>query len=104
MTVIVPFSSETDLRKIIACIRQLGEGRSNANGTFTLTANAASTTVTAALCGSGSLILYMPTTANAAAEVGAGTMYIGTVSNGSFVVTHANNANADRTFKYIALG
>jgi hypothetical protein len=26
------------------------------------------------------------------------------VSNGSFVVTHANNAQADRTFMYVALG
>ena len=37
-------------------------------------------------------------------EIGNGTMYIGTVNNGSFVVTHANNAQADRTFLYAALG
>ena len=43
-------------------------------------------------------------TANAAAEIGNGTMYIGAVNNGAFVVTHANNAQADRTFLYVALG
>jgi hypothetical protein len=31
-------------------------------------------------------------------------MYIGAVSNGSFVVTHANNSQVDRTFMYVALG
>jgi hypothetical protein len=38
------------------------------------------------------------------AEIGNGTMYIGAINNGSFVVTHANNAQADRTFLYVALG
>ena len=80
------------------------EGRSNAAGTFTLAANAASTTVLAPNCGAASTVLPFPKTANAAAEIGNGTMYIGTVSNGSFVVTHANNAQADRTFMYVALG
>jgi hypothetical protein len=31
-------------------------------------------------------------------------MYIGTVANGSFTVTHANNGQTDRTFMYAALG
>lgn len=104
MPALVPFPNETDLRKIVASIRQLAEGRSNAVGAFTLEANEATTTVTSATCGDGSTVLPFPTTANAAAEIGAGTMYIGTVSNGSFVVTHANNAQVDRTFRYVAVG
>ena len=95
---------ERDLARIVFAIRQLTEGRSNAAGTFTLAANAASTTVLAPNCGAASTVLPFPKTANAAAEIGNGTMYIGTVSNGSFVVTHANNAQADRTFMYVALG
>jgi hypothetical protein len=95
---------ERDLARIVFAIRQLTEGRSNAAGTFTLAANAASTTVPAPNCGVGSTVLPFPKTANAAAEIGNGTMFIGTVSNGSFVVTHANNAQADRTFMYAALG
>jgi hypothetical protein len=100
----VPIPSEKDLYKIVRAVRELFEGRSNAVGTFTLTANAASTTVTAQNCGAGCTVLSFPKTANAAAEIGNGTMYIGTVNNGSFVVIHANNAQTDRTFRYAALG
>jgi hypothetical protein len=99
-----PAAGERDLYRIVTAIRQRFEGRSNAVGTFTLAANAASTTVTALNCGAGSSVLAFPTTANAAAEWKNGTMYIGTVSNKSFVVTHANNAQTDRTFMYAALG
>jgi hypothetical protein len=100
----VPASGERDLFRIVRGIRDLFEGRSNAVGSFTLTANAATTIVTAPNCGAGCTISVQPTTANAAAEIGNGTMYIGAVNNGSFVVTHANNAQADRTFLYVALG
>lgn len=104
MTVGVVPLNEKDLRLFALAIQQLASGRSNAVGTFTCTQNQATTTVTDANCASGSTILYTPTTANASAEVGAGTIYIGTVSNGSFVVTHANSATASRTFKYAVHG
>jgi hypothetical protein len=45
-----------------------------------------------------------PKTANAAAEWKNGTMFIGTISSGSFVVAHANNAQTDRIFLYAAFG
>jgi len=41
---------------------------------------------------------------NAATEVGNGTIRVSTVANGSFTVTHANNAQTDRMFLYAALG
>ena len=104
MTVFTVSRNEKDLSLFALAISQLASGRSNAVGTFTCTQNEATTTVTDANCSSGSTILYMPTTANASAEVGAGTIYIGTVSNGSFVVTHANSATASRTFKYAVVG
>lgn len=104
MTATVLAPGETDIRKVVNAVKELVEGRSNAVGSFTLTANAATTTVTAMNCGAGSVPIPVPTTANASAEIGNGTMYIGTVSNGSFVVTHANNAQADRIFMYVALG
>ena len=94
---------EKDVYKIVRAVRDLFEGRSNAVGSFTLKPSASSTTVTAPNCGAGSTVLAFAKSANAA-EIGNGTMYIGTVSNGSFVVTHANNAQADRTFLYVALG
>jgi hypothetical protein len=95
---------ERDPTRIAFAVRQLAEGRSNAVGSFTLTPTAASTTVPAANCGVGSSVIAFPRTASAAAELGNGTMHIATVSNGAFTVAHANNAQADRTFMYVALG
>jgi hypothetical protein len=100
----VPPIGETALPRIVQAVRELFEGRSNAVGTFTLTANAASTVVTSTNCGSACSVLCFPKTANAATEIGNGTMYIGTVAAGSFTVTHANNAQTDRTFFYAAIG
>jgi len=100
----VPAPTETNLYKLVRAIRELFEGRSNAVGSFTLAANVGSTTVTAANCGAGSTVLYTPTSANAATEVGNGTIRVSTVANGSFTVTHANNAQTDRMFLYAALG
>jgi hypothetical protein len=106
MTVFLPGISETDLKKIILAIQQLGAGRSNAVGTVTLTVSAATTTVTplTGTCAVGSVPILVPTTANAAAEVGNGTMYISAVANNSFTITHANSATTGRTFLYAILG
>lgn len=95
---------ETMLSRIVQVVRQLIEGKSNATGTFTLTANAGSTQVTAPTCGLSSVILYSPLTAHASAEIGNGTIYISGVALGSFTLTHANNAQVDRTFGYEVRG
>jgi hypothetical protein len=105
MSGFAPAAGERDLYKIVTAIRQLFEGRSNAVGTCTLTANAASTTVTAKTCGaSASQVFLFPTTAHAAAEIAAGGCYISAVANTSFTITHANNAQSDRTFSFVCLG
>jgi hypothetical protein len=100
----VPIPTEQDPYKIVRAVRELFEGRSNAVGKLTLTANATSTTVTAANCGIGSTVLLTPTSAHAAAEFGNGTIYVSAVANGSFTLTHANNSQTDRTFLYAAFG
>jgi hypothetical protein len=91
---------------IETAIKQLAEGRTNAAGTATLTVNAASTTVKQATCGRGNKVFLFATTANAAAEVGNGTIRIpaATVTEGQFVIQHANNAQNDRTFFYVVFG
>lgn len=94
--------SENDPVKQNIAIRQLIEGRSNALVEATLTASVASTSVTAINCGTGSAPIPVPMTANAAAALA--TMYITSVSNGSFVVMHANNAQTDRTFRFVVIG
>lgn len=96
--------SETDPRKIAAAVRQLAEGRSNATGEVTLTESEDSTTVTAVTCAAGSAPLLTPMTAHAASEFGNGTIYVSAVVNGSFTISHANNSQTDRTFRWVVLG
>jgi hypothetical protein len=107
VTVYVPGITETDPKKVILAVQQIAAGRSNATGTVTLTPNAATTTVTPSQTGaiaSGSTPILTATTANAATEVGNGTMYVSTVANGSFTITHANAATTGRTFLWAILG
>ena len=99
-----PQPLEKNLVRIVQAVRELFQGRSNAVGVVTLEDGAASTTVTAINCGAESKVFLTPTTANAAAEVGAGTMYVSSVASQAFVITHANNAQTDRTFYYVVLG
>ena len=95
---------ETNVNKIVRAIRDLFEGRSNAMGSFTCTENAATTTVSHPNVGTESRIIITPTTANGAAELGAGTIYISATEQGSFTVTHANGVTEDRTFAYRIVG
>lgn len=90
------------LRKIASSVNGILDGKINAIGSVTLTASATSTVVSERRCGTGSVILLMPTTANAAGALS--TTYIGTTTKESFTITHASAATIDRTFKYVILG
>ena len=92
---------EKDLRKIVDVVRQLTEGKNNATGTFTLTANATTTTVQAPSCSPTSVIVLSAQTQDAANDMATTSIVAGTAQ---FVVTHANNARVDRTFGYVVLG
>ena len=92
------------IREMVTAINQLVRGRNNAVGTVTLTASAATTTVTSENINANAVPVLVPQTANAAAEIGAGTIYVSDVSAGSFTLTHANNAQTDRTFYFLTLG
>lgn len=69
----------------------------------TLAANAAATTVSDGRIRHDSPILFVPTTASAAAELAGGALYVGEAgrTNGSVVITHANSALTDRTFRLL---
>lgn len=95
---------ETNRTTIIQAILSLISGRNNAGGKVTLTPSAGSTTVTAPNISAQGQVYIMPTTAHAAAEVQNGTIWISALGNGSFTITHANNAQADRTFYWTCLG
>lgn len=104
MTAFVPGLSETDLKKVILALQQLAAGRSNATGTVTLVTGAATTVVTDSNCAAGTVPLLTPVSANAATEVGNGTIYVSAVANGAFTITHANSATTGRTFLYALQG
>jgi hypothetical protein len=88
-------------RKLAEAIEQLAAGTSKTVSSVTLDANATSTTVTNVYVTPSSHITLEPTTANAATEKAAGTMYVSTRTNGtSFVITHANSSQTDRTFTF----
>lgn len=93
-----PSPNEKDPFRIVRGIRDLFEGRRNTTGSFTLTANTTTTTVTHANFGAASVPHFTATTANAAAAFA--TTYVSALANGSFVVTHANSAQTDRTYYY----
>lgn len=92
--------TEKDPRRLAVAINGIIDGRLDAYGQVTLTANAASTVVTNDRVTDFSTINLTPVTANAAAELGAGGMYVSAKAIGSFTITHANNAQTDRTFDY----
>jgi hypothetical protein len=104
MTVRVVDRNERDLTKLTLAINELASGRCNATGTLTLVAGATTTTVTAPTCALGSVPILVPTTANAAAEIGNGTLYVSAVGKGTFTVAHASNGQADRIFSFVCLG
>ena len=98
-------------RQIAAVVNRILQGKLNAvyrvaNADFTLTANAASSTFTDARVAINSYLGFMPKTANAAAELGNGTMYVlaANMNNGAWTITHANNAQTDRTFRVLIIG
>lgn len=97
-------ASGADPRQTAQVVNLLVDGKFNASGTVTLAASAASTTVTDFRVGQDSAILFTPTTANAAAEQGNGTMFLSSRVKQGFTITHANNSQADRTFLYIVIG
>src|SRR5262249_22812519 len=81
-----PSPVESDPYRIGRAIRELFEGRRNTTGTVTLTANAASTVVAHVNFGSASVPHLTPRTANAAAEIGNGTLFVSARANGSFTL------------------
>ncbi len=95
-------TNETDQTKINRAIQQLEQGRLNVSGICTLAPGATTTIVKAANCGAGSQILLTARTLNAAAALA--TTFISAITNGAFTITHANNAQTDRTFGFACLG
>ena len=93
-------------RDMAAVINRMNTGKINALLDVTLKADAAVTTISDARLSSQTGCLFMPRTANASAELGAGTIYVLDAErvNGSVVITHANNAQTDRDYYMAIIG
>ena len=89
----VPFLQQV-LRVISALLM-----RANAVTEVTLTAGATTTTLYHAALGYYSSVMLMPMTANAAGALATTYIAQSTMLNGSCVITHANAATTDRTFR-----
>lgn len=92
------------LHDVAIAVQRAMQGKLNNAGSVTLTANAASTDVVDERVGANSTICFTPTTSNAAAEVGNGTMYVSSKGSGTFTITHADNAQTDRDFDFLLCG
>lgn len=93
---------EKDIRRIVQSVRELNEGRHNAANRVTLRPNQTTTVVQHPNCSEDCEPMISPRTANAAAAVA--TTYVSSVTQGQFVLTHANNAQTDREFGYTVTG
>ncbi len=94
------------LTEVIEHLNRTEDGHINVTLAVTLVANAASTLITDARIGIRTALLFMPQTAHAAAELAAGTLYVpaAAILKGSATLSHANNAQADRTFIVVIIG
>lgn len=97
-------ASADHVSRIAAVTNEILQGKLNVTSSVTLTINVASTTITDHRISPTNAVILLPTTANAAAEMAAGTVYVSSQTSGSAVVAHANNATADRSFKVLILG
>jgi hypothetical protein len=97
---LAPFT--TDLPDIVGAINEVGAGRANNVVNVTLRANQATTTVVFENCSASCAPLPVALSANAAAALA--TMYVSSIQNGQFTITHANNAQTDRNFLFVCAG
>lgn len=92
-----------DIRTVAEVVNNLLRGKTNNTGTVTLAASSATTTtLDNALISPESVIVLMPTTANAAAWMN--DVYVSARANGSATLTHSANTATDRTYAFAVIG
>jgi|SRR6056300_1212331 len=98
---IPPFGS--NFRAMAEVVNGLLNGKANNTGSVTLAdGSATSTTLSDERIGYGSVILLMPTTANAAAWMN--DVYVSARNKGSATLSHSANSVSDRTYGYVVIG
>jgi hypothetical protein len=101
-----PPPSDPAVRRLFEVVQQMRRGKMECVSEITLTANAATTVLNFKGLSPQSVVIFDPKTANAAAELYGGTMYVLTANRGNdaWTITHANNAQTDRTFQAAVIG
>lgn len=103
LVVPVDHPDEKEHRRMMAeAINEMRYGKVNICGSITLTANQATSTLNDTRIFANAKIFFMPTTANAAAEMD--NMYVSSRGERTATITHSNNAQTDRTFVYVVIG
>jgi hypothetical protein len=101
-----PPPNEPHARRLFEVVQQMRRGKMECVTEVTLDANEATTVLNFKGLSPQSVVIFDPKTANAAAELYGGTMYVLTANRGNDVwtITHANNAQTDRTFQAAVIG
>lgn len=92
------------VRRIVTTVNSTLAGKMNAVLPITLTPDSATTTVIDSRISAFSAIVFSPVTANAATEIGNGTLYVSAKQSGQATITHASNGQADRDFLLLIIG
>jgi len=101
-----PPPNDPFLRRQYEVLQQMRAGKLECVTTLTLSPGVTTTVLNFYGLSPQSVVVFDPTTANAAAELAAGTMYVLTANRGNdaWTVTHANAVSADRTFQVAVIG
>jgi len=89
-------------RQIAIVLNNSLDGKLNSTGSITLTASATTTVLADRRLGIDTVMSLMPKTANASA--GITSLQVTSQGKQTATLTHANNRQTDRTYKYIILG
>ena len=101
----VDSQDEAAHRKLLAqAIQDILGGKVNVTKSITLTANAASTTISDPRIGSTTAVVLVPTTSNAAAALATTYQTWPNAMAEAAVINHANNAQTDRTCVAVLIG
>ncbi len=92
-------------RQIAREVNGLLQGKLNVTVDVTLVANVASTAIVdARIAATSAVVPAMALTAHAAAELASGNVYVDGLTKGACVVHHSNNAQTDRTIRFLIIG
>lgn len=91
------------VRRVVDTVNIILRGKLNATTLVTFAADADSTTFNDPRLSASSVILLMPTSSSAAGADGQG-WYVAAQTNGSAIISHANSALTDRTYRVLIIG